>query len=154
VQVEHYFGIRNRLGHDTMDLTLPRFVITTHAIKSYQSNLGNVTINEERTTTMKVKAWRNGPFSKASVMYGIRIGAENRNRHFRRDWRFVTIQTDDGLAVDVPVTEAFWRDCAEVRHRFFRNWFTQQNLLPWPSRHPPQFDLRSIAGNRFALKRE
>ena len=102
---------------------------------------------------MEVKAWKSGLFSKRSVTYGIRIGAENRDRHFRREWTSIAIQTDDGSAVEVPLTAGFWRHCPEMRHAFFGDWFTNHRLVPWPPGRPPTFDLEFISGNRFTLKR-
>lgn len=101
---------------------------------------------------MRVTAWKNGSFSNPRVSYGIRVGVENRNRHFQRQWRSVVIQTDDGLSEDVRVSDGFWKKCPELRHNFLTGWFKRRGLVPWPERRPPEFDLNVIAGNRFLLR--
>lgn len=102
---------------------------------------------------MTVTAWRSGTPTKKSVTYGICIGAANRNHHFQREWHHITVETDDGSTVEVPVSEGFWHKCPEVRHPFFSVWFRKHRLLPWRRGHPPTFDLELIGGSRFKLTR-
>jgi hypothetical protein len=97
---------------------------------------------------MQTSAWRNG-----GQTYGIRVGAENRNRYFDRAWREIEVDID-GRFYQFRITDGFWNRCPEFRDAgtpVIREWLRQNRTLNWQKGAPPQVELMPLQGNRFRL---
>jgi len=101
---------------------------------------------------MRVKAWKSGTFEKPSTAYGIRIGKENRQRYFQQGWTSITIEIEDGAVIEALLTPGFWRECPEVRHPAFLDWFNSNDLIRWFAGRPPIFELKPVSEKRFKLE--
>ena len=102
---------------------------------------------------MQVSAWRNGRFSNPKAVYGIRIGARNRDEHFPAGWDSITVEMD-GVARPFRLTAGFRRKCPEFRDSsgtHIRDWLARHNSTNWRRGQPPQFELQSVDGNHFRL---
>lgn len=100
---------------------------------------------------MRVSAWKGG----RSDMYGIRVGAPNRDRYFHRGWSEIEVEID-GRVHRFKITPGFWNKCPEFRDRgtpTIRNWLVANGLVPWKKGSPPKFTLEPVAGKRFRLRR-
>ena len=94
---------------------------------------------------MDVKAWASG-----SGTFGIRIGNDNRDRYFRREWKQIEVEMDGELH-SIPLTAGFWKKCPEFRSPAIREWLRARRLLKWEKGSPPSFELISLGGARFRL---
>lgn len=103
---------------------------------------------------MEVRAWRNGKFSNPRVVYGIRVGVNNRAEHFQADWNSIVVEID-GTAHTFRLTAGFKHKCPEFRdsdgNTPIRDWLSQHHAIPWPKGKPPRFELHALQGNRFWL---
>lgn len=96
---------------------------------------------------MQASAWRSG------TTYGIRVGAGNRDRHFRRQWERIEVEMD-GIPHSFALTPGFWAHCPEFRDRgkaVIRPWLQRHTGLPWPHGKPPRLTLLALGGSRFRL---
>ena len=100
---------------------------------------------------MKVSGWKNGRFDNPTVEYCIRIGVQNRDAYFRSEWRSVEIQFANGHSVDVPISDGFWKECPELRHPAFGEWFQAGRLIPWPHGSPTTIELIPVGPRRLRL---
>ena len=65
---------------------------------------------------MVVTGWNNGsPNNTTGSGYGIRLSRRDRDKYFRREWPFVTIELEGGDTTEVNLAPSFWRRCTEVR---------------------------------------
>ncbi len=91
---------------------------------------------------MQLSAWN------AGSTYGLRFGVHRS----LVDARTVTLELEGGPTITVEVTDAFWRNCPEVRAPEIRDWFKRQRLrLPWPSGEPYKFSFTKVANNIFRV---
>lgn len=100
---------------------------------------------------MQASAWSGG--SKRYPVYGIRVGAKNRDAHFESEWSEVTVLIN-GSEETFRLTPGFWNKCPEIRdnkHRAMRRWLDTHYGLPWPYKKPPRFQLIPLGSNRFEL---
>lgn len=100
---------------------------------------------------MVLTAWKGGKFENPAISYGIRIGAGNRNQHFRSEWEIITIELDGYEVVQAGLTAGFWKKCPEIRHPAFREFFRKKDVIPWPEGSPPTFELEPIGERCFRL---
>ena len=84
---------------------------------------------------MKVTGWSNG-----GEVYGVRVSTVDRDAHFDRQWKSVTLRLD-GRRVCVGITPSFWRCCTELRSKEIGEYMLANGLAPWPKGKPPIFDL-------------
>lgn len=107
---------------------------------------------------MRVTGWRGASVEKQYRSYGVRIGIENRRAFFNNDsekWQKLTIENENGDVIEAELTPGFWRDCPEIRHPAFRDWFQAQGLIPWKNGSPPAFELSPLGEKdtkRFRLR--
>ena len=97
---------------------------------------------------MRVTAWNGG-----GNTYGLYIGIRNRNLHFKREWRTVTIELE-GQAYTFVLTNGFWRNCPEIRDRgtpHIREWLARHRTLTWPRGRPPAIQLEPTSDSRYRL---
>ena len=97
---------------------------------------------------MIVSAWYDGHST-----YGVRILAREVSLWFRPEWHRVTIQLPDRAeAVEVPLTESFWHGSPELRSPGIKDFFVRNDLIGWPKKEPPRFELEPMGGGAFRLK--
>jgi hypothetical protein len=92
---------------------------------------------------MQASAWKGGT-------YGIRVGSENADRYFAKEWKFVDVDLD-GQYHRVRLRGTFWGKCPELRGAAFGDWLLQHGLVPWPRGNPPRLELIPVEGNKFRL---
>jgi len=98
-----------------------------------------------------VSGWRSGKFDvRRAVALGIRVGRDNVQRFFDKDWDVVLIEIEND-AVPVKITKTFWTTCPELRSPDIGTWMRTKGLVPWPKGRPPEMRLTPIGGNRFRL---
>lgn len=101
---------------------------------------------------MRVVGWHKGsPNSQTGAGYGTRIGRDDRERYFDRDWEAVTVELGGREEAVVNVSASFWRSCIELRSRKIGAWMLHKGLAPWPTGHPPKLQLERQGEARFAL---
>jgi len=64
---------------------------------------------------MEATGWNHGGWHESGAGYGIKIGKDDRNRHFRHEWPDVQIELPSGVTTTVHVSKSFWRSCLELR---------------------------------------
>jgi len=110
----------------------------------------------ETPMTMIVTAWNNGQHMESGAGYGLKIGAEDRDRYFKASWKIAMISLP-GIGEDVVVNvakESFWNDsCRELISSKIGKWMRKNDLAPWPIGKPPKFGLEPRKGNKFSLRR-
>lgn len=97
---------------------------------------------------MNVSAW-----SKGKKQYGIRVGLLNRREYFDSNWREIIVLIND-TPFTFSLTDGFWKEFTEFRDKgrpIKGQWLASQNLLNWPCGKPPQFIMKHIEDNHFAL---
>jgi len=100
------------------------------------------------------KAWSNGQSPQRASSYGIRINPADRDAHFRRSWRRVTVVLSgfgSKRVVKVNLTPSFWRSCPELRGSGIGFWLLNQGAAPWPMRRPPLFRVQPLDGRRLLV---
>lgn len=101
---------------------------------------------------MIVVGWNNGsPNNSTGAGYGIRIAREDRDNYFQKAWSSVTIELDGRDLVNVKLSEAFWRDCIELRSAKIGKYMLKHGLAPWPKGIPPTLKLKPIGNRKFRL---
>ena len=94
---------------------------------------------------VQTRAWTNG-----SGTYGLRVGARNRDRFFKREWEEALLEID-GETHRVRITGGFWKDCPELRAPIIRDWLREHRTLKWPKGQPPTVELIPLGENRFRV---
>lgn len=92
---------------------------------------------------MKVSTWK-------AATYGIRVGQENVERYFSREWRSIEVEIDGELH-SFRLSSTFWGRCPEFRGKLIGNWLQARGLASWPHRRPHTLELIPLGGNRFRL---
>ena len=101
---------------------------------------------------MIVSAWNNGQHNPSGAGYGLRIGKRNRDRYFEQEWSDVELMLPGRTTpVYVPISDSFWDDCPELRHKKIGQWLRRNDLAPWPAENPPHFELEIEGERRFRL---
>ena len=102
---------------------------------------------------MRGTGWRAGSGSPDDPAgYGIRISAADRDRNFDRDWESVTLELDDGRAIEIGLSESFWRSCSELRSADVGRWLIAAGVAPWQAGDPPHIAVRAIEAGRFSAR--
>ncbi len=97
---------------------------------------------------MIVSAWHDGHST-----YGVRILDREVSLWFRPEWETVRVRLPGrDEAVEVPLTESFWHGSPELRSPFLKDFFLRHELIGWPKKQPPRFELEPIGGGEFQLK--
>jgi hypothetical protein len=93
-------------------------------------------------------AWKNGKHNRIGTGYGFELSPEDRDKHFSREWRTVTLDLPNGdgfMKVEASVAnQAFWERCCELRSKEIRQWLYREHHAPWPNRVPPKFQVVPI----------
>lgn len=96
---------------------------------------------------MKVSTWF------GSGIYGIRVGAPNRDGYFDPTWTEVLVEMD-GVVNSFTLTKGFWNKCPEFRdlgRPIIKEWLQKHKTLDWPKQQPPKMELIQLSGNKFRL---
>ena len=96
---------------------------------------------------MIVSAWYDGHST-----YGVRILDREVSLWFRPEWETVEICLPDRAEpVEIPLTESFWHGSPELRSPRIKEFLIRYDLVGWPKKHPPQFELEPLGGGVFRL---
>jgi hypothetical protein len=105
---------------------------------------------------MQVTAWNNGQYYESGAGYGLKVTVADRDRFFRKDWKTVTVAlsgTNEEVEVNIA-KPSFWDPtCRELINQRIGRWMLLNKYAPWPSGNPPKFELSSVGGNRFDLRK-
>lgn len=97
---------------------------------------------------MIVSAWYDGHST-----YGVRILGRDLSLWFRPEWDRVRLYLpDQSEPVDVALTESFWHGSPELRSPHIKEFFLRHQLVDWPKKEPPSFELEAVGGGVFRLK--
>jgi len=101
--------------------------------------------NKMFTTTV----WTNGkPNVKMGSGYGINIPLKIRENIFQKNWDNIELDLD-GIIITIPLTEAFWNKCNEIRSSEIGKWLIKNNAHSWIKGKPTQIEMAQIKNNRF-----
>jgi hypothetical protein len=96
---------------------------------------------------MIVSAWYDGHST-----YGVRILDREVSLWFRPEWETVKIRLPDRAdPVEINLTESFWHGSSELRSPLIKEFFHRHDLVGWPKKQPPQFELEPLGGGVFRL---
>jgi len=101
--------------------------------------------------TMNVTGWNNGQWNITGAGYGVRIAKRDREKHFKRQWASVIVKIQGCEPVRIRLSEAFWKDCIELRSQGIGGWMIARGFSSWPSHKPPHFSLVPTGDNAFEL---
>ncbi|MRW83032.1 hypothetical protein GJ698_02870 [Pseudoduganella sp. FT26W] len=102
---------------------------------------------------MEVSAWKNGRASNPRVVYGIRVGVENRAAYFPVERDVIVVEMDNEEHT-FHLTDGFRRKCPEFRDSkgtAIRDWLARHRTTDWPRGRPPRFELHVLGDGRFRL---
>jgi len=100
---------------------------------------------------MIVSGWNNGsPNNRTGAGYGIRISKKDRDKYFRREWKFIEIDLESEV-VRVELSNSFWRNCTELRSSKIGKWLLDRDYAPWSKGNPPKLELIPVSERRFKL---
>lgn len=103
---------------------------------------------------MKVTAWNNGQHHKSGAGYGLKIKAQDRDRHFDRAWRSINLYLPNAReSIEVNIDKrSFWElTCRELIHRGIGEWLLSSGIAPWEKGSPPNFELEPLEGTSFRI---
>jgi len=103
---------------------------------------------------MIVTAYNNGAHSRSGAGYGFKVHPEDRDAHFKPEWKTILLEIDSEAApVEATMPgEAFWSENGhEITHPAVGKWLRRNGIAPWPRGNPPRFILEPIEENRFRL---
>lgn len=104
---------------------------------------------------MIVTAWNNGCHSKSGAGYGIKINVADRDKFFKREWKFVTLQFESStIQTSVNIDKnSFWNStCRELIKKEIGLWLRENRLERWPENRPPKFRLEPLPNQCFLLR--
>jgi hypothetical protein len=102
--------------------------------------------------------WNNGEHHTTGAGYGLKVTATDRDRHFKRTWRTVSIELPSGtgfIMAEASVTKkSFWGPlCRELISRDIGRWMLAEGYAPWQNGMPPKFEVESFGDRRFRVKK-
>jgi hypothetical protein len=100
-------------------------------------------------------AWNNGTYEPSGNGYGFKISFEDRQEHFEREWKSITIiLPPDNIEVTANVDKkSFWTPtCGELVSKKVGTWLINRQLSPWPKGKPPKFNVSIVGDRRFKVK--
>lgn len=100
------------------------------------------------------KGWNNGSKLASGSGYGLRMSANDRDSHFKKKLKSVTIRLPHAgqyQVVNVNITDSFWSRCSEVRSKEIGKWLISNGYAPWPMGSPPKFTVEQIGDRIFEL---
>jgi hypothetical protein len=106
-------------------------------------------------TGFSAVAWNNGSHDPSGNGYGLKISAQDRDRHLRREWGSVALYlAGQGEPVSVNVDKAsLWNDtCRELISRQIGTWLIARGLAPWPKGSPPKLAVVPRGPRQFDVR--
>jgi hypothetical protein len=101
---------------------------------------------------MIVTGWKKGnPNIKTGAGYGIRIRKGDRDKYFNKNWKSVKIEIENYQLIEVNISNSFWRDCSELRSKWFGKWMIEKKLAPWSRFKTPKLNLNPVNEKIFKL---
>ncbi|HEX3666023.1 MAG TPA: hypothetical protein VHU23_12420 [Rhizomicrobium sp.] len=105
--------------------------------------------------SMIVTAWNNGHHCASGAGYGLKLSAADRDEHFKRQWKTVSLQFPD-VAQPVRINidkHSFWNSsCRELISRDIGQWLLESGLAPWPRGRPPKVTLHVTGEAAFKVQ--
>jgi len=93
--------------------------------------------------------WTNGkPNTNTGSGYGINIPLKIRRSIFQESWDSIELDLD-GSIIHIPLTNAFWNKCNEVRSPEIGKWLIKNNANTWRKGKPTKVEIIQIDGNQF-----
>lgn len=101
-------------------------------------------------------AWNNGKHHLTGAGYGLKVSAEDRDRHFNPAWRSVSVELPicyGFIVAEVNVgKESFWGPtCRERISAEIGRWMISNQYAPWKDDLPPKFNAEALGGARFRV---
>ena len=105
----------------------------------------------------RATAWNNGGWRDSGAGYGLKISAEDRDRHFGRKWNTVTLRligerTNRVAEANVAKTSFWGPQCRELIKLEIGQWLIENGLRRWPLNAPPGFHMRHVDGREFEVR--
>ena len=105
----------------------------------------------------RATAWNNGAWRDTGAGYGLKISAEDRDRHFERDWDTVTLrllgeQTNRVAEANVAKASFWGSQCRELIKLEIGQWLIENGCCRWPLNAPPRFRMRPLADREFEVR--
>ena len=104
---------------------------------------------------MIARGWNNGSHRPSGAGYGIKIATEDRDSHFKREWKKVMLLLE-GVSdpIDVNIDKpSFWGPtCRELICREIGLWLIGSGRATWPEGLPPKLELRPIGEGSFRVR--
>ena len=102
---------------------------------------------------MEVTAWNNGSPSETGVGYGLKVSITDRDNHFQRVWKTVSITLPNGVKTNVNIDkESFWNGtCRELISKQIGEWLLESGNAPWHYGKPPKLELTPVGYRQFIL---
>ena len=109
------------------------------------------------SNSFRATAWNNGDWRDTGAGYGLKISAEDRDRHFERDWDTVTLrlvgERTSRLAEANVAKASFWgAQCRELIKLEIGRWLIENGFRRWPRNAPPRFRMRLIDRREFEVR--
>ncbi len=93
--------------------------------------------------------WTNGkPNTSTGSGYGINIPLKIRESIFQDSWDSIELNLD-GSIINIPLTNAFWNKCNEVRSSDIGKWLIKNNANTWAKGKPTKVEIIQVDGNQF-----
>ena len=107
--------------------------------------------------SFRATAWNNGDWRDTGAGYGLKISAEDRDRHFERNWSAVTLRLIGGRTsrvAEANVAKAsFWSpQCRELIKLEIGQWLIENGFRRWLLNAPPRFRMRHVASREFEVR--
>jgi hypothetical protein len=101
--------------------------------------------------------WNNSEHHSTGAGYGFKIESADRDLHFERSWRKVSIKLPTSgsfiIAVANVAKASFWNPaCREVINKTIGRWMLDEGHAPWLDGAPPKFEVEPLGGGVFELK--
>ena len=104
---------------------------------------------------MVITAWNNGEHNPTGAGYGFKIGIEDRNKYFRKEWKnvFLGLKGEKEMAVANVDKSSFWNDaCRELISKDIGIWLIKNRKALWPKGYPPKMRMENIGNKRFKVE--
>jgi hypothetical protein len=100
----------------------------------------------------EARGWKNGT-NRSSLTLGLAISPQDRDRHFRRGRKTVTVRLPGRCGTTIiSLTPSFWTTCPELRSREITACLRASGAFPWPRGHPPRFTIHATGLARFVVE--
>ena len=105
---------------------------------------------------MEWTAWNNGNHSKTGAGYGFKVIKKDRDNHFVRRWKIVTVELPvpngyRNVRINID-KDSFWSSaCRELISKEIGQWLQLQGLAPWPKNLPPKFQVTVLSPGNFRI---